>query len=215
MITHKFVTYTSIDTNGNLLLDEYELNLNISPNFGNYLIHRVIVRQQFLKNTSTAATKTRAEVRGGGCKPWKQKGTGRARAGSNRSPLWRGGGVCFGPKFKTQKFKLNKKERKLAFQTLLFNKRNDITILDGLSNYTTSFKTKNFLKICANCNINLNQKILLIIFEKTPFLEYSTQNIKNLKLMLSSNLNIIHLLKVEQIIITPAALKNIQEVYCD
>merc|ERR1712232_1200094 len=104
--------------------NENTLTLKIIDKSGNYLIHRDIVRHQLNKKQGTLSTKTRGEVRGGGRKPWRQKGTGRARAGSNRSPLWKGGGVIFGPKPKTIVKKLNKKERNLALQTLLYNKRN-------------------------------------------------------------------------------------------
>merc|ERR1712153_281954 len=96
----------------------------------NYLIHKDILRHQISKKQGTASTKTRSEVRGGGRKPWKQKGTGRARAGSNRSPLWKGGGVIFGPKPKTMQHKLNKKEFQLALRTLLYNKKNNLFVFD-------------------------------------------------------------------------------------
>ena len=89
-----------------------------------------ISRHQSNRRQWTVSTKTRSEVRGGGRKPWRQKGTGRARAGSNTSPLWKGGGVIFGPKPKQINFKLNQKERKLALQTLLYNKRNVISIIN-------------------------------------------------------------------------------------
>ena len=115
--------------------NNYEIKLNrVAEESGNYLIHRDILRHQLSQKQGTVATKTRSEVRGGGKKPWQQKGTGRARAGSSRSPLWRGGGVIFGPKPKTTKLKLNKKERRSALQTLLYNKRDNI-IVHGDINY--------------------------------------------------------------------------------
>ena len=115
MTVQKIVKYNQQD-------GELEFKLNVLEDSGNYLIHRDILRHQLSQKQGTVATKTRSEVRGGGKKPWQQKGTGRARAGSSRSPLWRGGGVIFGPKPKTTSLKLNKKERKLAVQTLLYNK---------------------------------------------------------------------------------------------
>merc|ERR1712194_59481 len=103
-------------------------------------IHRDIIRHQLNQKQGTLSTKTRGEVRGGGRKPWNQKGTGRARAGSNRSPLWKGGGVIFGPKPKIIVTKLNKKERSLALQTLLYNKKNNVIVIEDLENTMTESK---------------------------------------------------------------------------
>ena len=124
MTVQKFVTYTVLDTDGQVLSEEQKLELSVVEVSGNYLLHKDISRHQSNRRQWTVSTKTRSEVRGGGRKPWRQKGTGRARAGSNTSPLWKGGGVIFGPKPKQINFKLNQKERKLALQTLLYNKRN-------------------------------------------------------------------------------------------
>ena len=98
MTVQKFIKYNSLDINGQVLNDEHQIELNVLEKSGNYLIHKDVLRQQISKKQGTASSKTRSEVRGGGRKPWRQKGTGRARAGSNRSPLWKGGGVIFGPK---------------------------------------------------------------------------------------------------------------------
>ena len=97
-----------------------------------------------MQKQGTTSTKTRSEVKGGGKKPWRQKGTGRARAGSNRSPLWKGGGIIFGPKPQQNILKLNKKERKLALQTLLYSKRNNILVIEDLESKMTETRTKNF-----------------------------------------------------------------------
>ena len=153
--------------------------------------------------------------RGGGKKPWQQKGTGRARAGSSRSPLWRGGGVIFGPKPKTTNLKLNKKERNLALQTLLYNKRNTISIIGELESVIDQPKTKAFCEICKNYNLDLNQKILLVVGKKTTPLKLSTQNLKNVELISASNLNTLSLLKAKQILLTPLAVNDIKEIYCD
>lgn len=215
MTVQKFIKYTQIDTTGKQLSSEQELKLNVLDESGNYLIHKDFVRQTNTKRQRTVSTKTRSEVRGGGRKPWQQKGTGRARAGSNRSPLWKGGGVIFGPKPKTVSLKLNKKERRLALQTLLYNKKNSILIIKDLEDKLIETKTKNFLEICKNCQINLNQKILVIVSKKTVSLKLSTQNIKNVELILASNLNTFSLLKAKQILITPLAINDIKEIYCD
>jgi large subunit ribosomal protein L4 len=166
MTVQKFITYTPFDINGNQLDVNHEITLNVSETTGNYLLHRDLVRHFSSKRQGTVSTKTRSEVRGGGRKPWQQKGTGRARAGSNRSPLWKGGGVIFGPKPINRSLKLNKKERQLALRTLLYNKKNNILIIENLETELTEPKTKNFLKICQNCSVNLDQKLLVIVSKK-------------------------------------------------
>ena len=98
MTTQKFITYTPLDINEKQLSDSHELKLSVLENSGNYLLHKDVIRHSSSQTQGTTSTKTRSEVRGGGSKPWRQKGTGRARAGSSRSPLWKGGGVIFGPK---------------------------------------------------------------------------------------------------------------------
>ena len=152
MTVQKFIKYTPLNINGKKLDSIQELKLNIVEKSGNYLIHRDLIRHQSSKRQGTVSTKTRSEVRGGGRKPWRQKGTGRARAGSNRSPLWKGGGVIFGPKPKTVSLKLNKKERRLALQTLIYNKKDSILIIENLEKEITEAKTKNFFKICDYCS---------------------------------------------------------------
>jgi large subunit ribosomal protein L4 len=215
MAIQKFIKYTPLDITGKSLTSTQELTLNILEESGNYLLHKDLLRHSSLKRQGTVSTKTRSEVRGGGRKPWQQKGTGRARAGSNRSPLWKGGGVIFGPKPKLISFKLNKKERRLALQTLLYSKRNNIVIIENLEDEVKEFKTKSFLTICKNCQIDTNQKILLVVSKKTAALKAATQNLKNIELVLASNLNTFSLLKAKQIILTPLSINDIKETYCD
>jgi len=215
MTIQKFIKYIPLDVNGKQLDQSHELKLNVLENSGNYLLHKDLLRHYSSQRQGTVSTKTRSEVRGGGRKPWRQKGTGRARAGSNRSPLWKGGGVIFGPKPKKVFLKLNKKERRLALQTLLYNKKNNIVIIENLENGIDEPKTKKFLKICQDCNINLEQKILVIVSKKTIPLKLSTQNLKNIELISASNLNTLSLLKAKQIILTPLAINDIKEIYCD
>ena len=215
MTIQKFITYVPLDINGKQLNSNCELKLNVLETSGNYLLHKDFLRHSSSQKQGTASSKTRSEVRGGGRKPWKQKGTGRARAGSNRSPLWKGGGVIFGPKPKKILLKLNKKEHRLALQTLLYNKRNNILIIENLENEISEPKTKNFLKICKNCSIDLNQKILVIVSNKNISLKLSMQNLKNIELISASNLNTLNLLKAKQIILTPLAINYIKEIYCD
>ena len=215
MTVQKFIKYTPLDITGKPVDSTQELELSVLEKSGNYLLHKDLLRHQNSQRQGTVSTKTRSEVRGGGRKPWRQKGTGRARAGSNRSPLWKGGGVIFGPKPKTISLKSNKKERRLALQTLLYNKKNDILIIENLETELTESKTKNFLKICDNCSVNLNQKILVIVSKKTVPLKLATQNLKNVELISASNLNTFSLLKAKQIILTPLAINDIKEIYCD
>ena len=199
MTVQKFIKYTPLDITGKELDSTQELELSVLEKSGNYLLHKDLLRHQNSQRQGTVSTKTRSEVRGGGRKPWRQKGTGRARAGSNRSPLWKGGGVIFGPKPKTVSLKLNKKERQLALQTLIYNKKNSILIINNLETELIESKTKEFLKICENCSINLDQKILVIVSKKTVSLKLATQNLKNVELILASNLNTFSLLKAKQI----------------
>jgi len=214
MTVQKFIKYNSLDINGQVLNDEHQIELNVLETSGNYLIHRDVLRQQISQKQGTVATKTRSEVRGGGRKPWRQKGTGRARAGSNRSPLWRGGGVTFGPKPKKTILKLNKKERRLALQTLLYNKRNQISVIENLETAIDTAKTQTFFNICKNCNVNLDQKVLVVVSKKTPALTLSIRNMKNVELVLASNLNTLSVLKAKQILLTPLAVNKIKETYC-
>merc|ERR1711966_477772 len=180
------------------------LSLSVLESSGNYLVHKDLIRHLLAKKQSTSSTKTRSEVSGGGRKPWRQKGTGRARAGSNRSPLWRGGGSIFGPKPKTIKNKLNKKERQLALKTVLAGKYSIMTTV-----------IKDFVNVFNNCNVNLNKKTLLIVDKKSKLLTLSSRNIKNIELSSASNLNTFSLLAAEQIVLTQSALSKIQEVYGD
>lgn len=216
MTTQKVIKYTSFDSDGKELIESnHSLPLNILEKSGNYLLHKDLLRHFTAQKQLTASTKTRSEVRGGGRKPWRQKGTGRARAGSNRSPLWRGGGVIFGPKPKKKTLKLNRKERQFALQTLLFSKKKNSVIIEDLETKILEPKTKNFLTICKNCEIDLNQKILVIVSKKTKSLKLSTQNLKNIELISASNINTFSLLKAKKILLTPMAINDIKEIYCE
>nr|YP_010198443.1 ribosomal protein L4 [Gracilaria pachydermatica]UAD86859.1 ribosomal protein L4 [Gracilaria pachydermatica] len=178
-----------------------------------YVLHRALT-QQLIKNRN-AQTKTRSEVRGGGRKPWKQKGTGRARAGSNRSPLWRGGGVIFGPRTKKQKKKINKKEKQLALRILLENKFKNTIItenfIDKLDKPSTKTIVNNLKKYHLDTNIKNN--ILIIVSSKSDNLYLSTRNLKNVELLNANHINILSLLKANQIIINKDALNIINKTY--
>jgi len=215
MTITKSINYTILNIKGQIFKEANNFNLNILQKSGNYLIHKDISRHKILSKQNTASTKTRGEVRGGGRKPWKQKGTGRARAGSTRSPLWKGGGVIFGPKPKNLTFKLNKKERKLALQTLFYNKRNELIIINNLETSILTSKTKLLIDLLKNCFVPVTEKILLVVAEKTDFILNASSNIKNITLILASNLNTMSLLKNKHIILSTSALDIIKEVYCE
>ena len=121
----------------------------------------------------------------------------------------------FGPKPRTTSLKLNKKERNLALQTLFYNKRNNISVIGELESLINESKTKAFCNICKDYNLDLNQKILLVVSKKTTPLKLSTQNLKNVELISASNLNTLSLLKAKQILLTPLAVNDIKEIYCD
>lgn len=207
-----------IDKNGQILKNHSETTivLSVSKNSGNYLVHKEILRQFITNKQSISSTKTRGEIRGGGRKPWRQKGTGRARAGSKRSPLFTGGGTVFGPKPKQINYKLNQKERYLTRKTVLVSKYPVMTaVINNLENTLQVSNTKALLRIFQNCNIDLSKKTLIILEKTSKSLKFSSRNLKNLKLILASNLNTLSLLAAEQIILTPAALLRIQEIYGD
>lgn len=214
MAIQKIIKYNSISINGESLNNEYSLNLKILDNSGNYLIHKLITNSKTISKQRTASTKTRGEVRGGGRKPWRQKGTGRARAGSTRSPLWRGGGVTFGPRPTKKILKSNKKERSIALQTLLYNKRTETFLFENLENKDLLPKTKNFINICEKWNISSDEKLLVIVSEKTLPLKLSTKNLKSVELISACHLNINSLIKAEKILLTPLALNIIKDFYC-
>jgi large subunit ribosomal protein L4 len=210
---NKSIIYNSLNSDGNLLDKKYKFETKINYQTGNYLLHKTIVRANYLIRQNTVSTKVKSEVRGGGRKPWKQKGTGRARAGSNRSPLWKGGGVIFGPKPKVTTFKINKKERQLTLQTLLYNKRSSIIIVENLENNINKPNTGCFLQVCKKCKLEIDQNILVIVDKKSTNLKLSIQNLQNVNSILFSNINSYQLLKAKQIIITPTALFKLQQIY--
>jgi large subunit ribosomal protein L4 len=213
MAIQKFVTFNTLNKYEQIASKDCTISLKILENSGNYLIHKDILRHQILKKQGTLSTKNRSEVSGGGRKPWKQKGTGQARAGSNRSPLWRGGGVIFGPKPKSVTFKLNKKERNLSLQTLLYNHRKNIYIIP--EHFLTVTKTKNLVLKLKSLDVNLNKKILFVVSKKTNNLFLSLRNLPNVDFILASNLNTFSIFESHKIIITLPALNDLKEIYCD
>ncbi len=180
-----------------------------------HIVHRALVRQLANARQGTASTKTRAEVRGGGRKPWRQKGTGRARAGSIRSPLWRGGGVIFGPKPRDYSQKMNRKERRLALRTAFQSRVEDLVVVQDFTAEFSRPKTKDLVTALSRWDVDLGKRVVLLTDEFNENLYLSGRNIANLTLMGATNLNIHDLLAADKIVATEAAIAKITEVYID
>lgn len=178
-----------------------------------HVVHRALVRQLANARQGTASTKTRAEVRGGGRKPWRQKGTGRARAGSIRSPLWRGGGVIFGPKPRDYEIKMNRKERRLALRTALASRGEDLIVVEDFADQLSRPKTKELVAAIARWGVETEAKVLLILPERTGNIYLSARNVAKLQVIAADQLNVYDLLNADKIITTASALEKIQEVY--
>lgn len=178
------------------------------------LIHRVYLTQ--LKNSRkyTASTKTKSEVRGGGRKPWKQKGTGNARAGSTRSPLFVGGGVIFGPKPRIVNKKVNKKEKRLAITSALYlKKQNFVFFKEDSINNLTEIKTKSILTMLSSLNVKADSKILFILTKPNRNFWLATRNLKNIEVTTVNCLNLKQLLHTNQILLSEQALSLINLNY--
>lgn len=180
-----------------------------------HIVHRALTRQMNNARQGTASTKTRAEVRGGGRKPWRQKGTGRARAGSIRSPLWRGGGVSFGPKPRDYSVKMNRKEKRLALRTAFQSRAVDLIVVEEFVEQFPRPKTKDLLAAMTRWGIELDTKVLLILPEKQETVYLSGRNVATLQVCLADSLNVYNVLAADKIVTTPSALAKIQEIYSD
>ncbi len=191
---------------GEISLKEDIFNAKINK----YLVHQVIKRHLAEKRRGTASTKNRGEVRGGGAKPWRQKGTGRARAGSNRSPLWVGGGVVFGPTPREYSYSLPKKMKTSALKSVLSDKvkNKEIIVLDRLS--LEKNKTKEMAEILKN--LNARRKPLIIIEKEDKIIEQATRNIEGAKVMPVYKLNAYDLLNHGELVFTKEAINQIREV---
>ena len=178
-----------------------------------HIVHRALVRQINNGRQGNASSKTRAEVRGGGRKPWRQKGTGRARAGSIRSPLWRGGGVIFGPKPRDYTTKMNRKERRLALRTAFQSCTGSMVVVQDFANELAQPKTKEMIAAISRWGVDADAKILMITAEKDETVHRSVRNVPNIKLIGATSLNIYDILYADHLIVTASALEKIQEVY--
>ncbi len=186
-----------------------ETVFGIEPN--THVLHEAVVMQQASLRQGTHKVKTRAEVRGGGRKPWKQKGTGRARQGSIRSPQWKGGGIVFGPTPRSYGYKLPKKVRRLAIKSALSSKvlDNDIIVLDQLS--LAQPKTKEFAAILKNLNVDRKALVVTTAFDENVAL--STRNIPGVKFLSAEGLNVLDVLVYDKLIITKEAVSKVEEVF--
>jgi large subunit ribosomal protein L4 len=172
------------------------------------VLHLVVKWQLASKRSGTASTKTRGEVRGGGKKPWKQKGLGRARAGSNRSPIWRGGGITFGPKPKDWSFSVPKKVRKQAVKSALSLKlsQDELFVVENFD--LKEIKTKQISDFMNKFELN---KCLILVDDLNENLVKSSRNIKNVKVLRNEGVNVYDLLKYKNLIITKSTVEKVQE----
>ena len=177
------------------------------------LIHRAVLRQLANKRQGTVSTLTRSEVRGGGRKPYKQKGTGRARQGSIRTPLRPGGGVIFGPKPRSYNLDMNRKERRLALRTALMSRVNDIKAVEDFGSTLDQPKTSEIINGLSRLGIEKTEKVLVILDSPSDVIKKSINNIKNVKLIAADQLNVFDILNANKLVLGQSAINKIQEVY--
>lgn len=191
---------------------DLELNesiFGIKPN--EKIVHTALVNYMANQRQGTANTLTRSEVSGGGRKPWRQKGTGRARQGSIRAPQWIKGGIALGPKPRDFSYRINKKERQLAIKSVLSSKvlENNLVVVDKLD--LKEIKTKNMVKALEN--LKVEGKTLIVLPEKNENVQKSARNIEGVKTSLTSTINIHDLLNYNKLILTVDSVKKLEEVY--
>lgn len=191
---------------------EIELNdsiFGIEPN--QYVMHAVVVNYLANQRQGTQSTKTRSEVSGGGKKPWRQKGTGRARQGSTRAPQWRHGGIALGPKPRDYRYTLNKKVRRLALKSAFSTKvqDNNLIVVDSID--VEGFKTKTIVEMLKS--LGVEGKALIVLADKNDNVYYSTRNIPGVEATLTNTLNVYDILNHDKFIIVKDAVAKLEEVY--
>ena len=192
-------------------VDKLELNDSVfGVEINEHLVHMAVVAQLANKRQGTQSAKTRAEVRGGGRKPWRQKGTGHARQGSTRSPQWTGGGVVFAPKPRDYSMKLNKKEKAGAMKSVLTSKVNEekFIVLDEFK--LDEIKTKKFVEVMNNLEVS---KALVVTKDNDQNVVLSAKNVPDVKTALTNTINVYDILKYDTVVITKDAVAAIEEVY--
>ena len=193
-------------------VEELELSESIfAAEISEYAVYEVIKNHLANRRQGTQSAKTRAEVRGGGRKPWRQKGTGRARQGSTRSPQWIGGGVVFAPKPRDYSYSVNKKVRRLALKSVLTTKVNEgnLIVLDALE--MNAPKTKNFIAMLSA--VNAGKKALVVTAENSPNVVKSGRNIPGVDITFVNTLNVYDIMRHDSLIITKEAVRKTEEVY--
>ena len=175
-----------------------------------HLVHMAVVSQLANKRQGTQSAKTRAEVRGGGRKPWRQKGTGHARQGSTRSPQWKGGGVVFAPKPRDYSIRMNRKEKSLAIKSALTSRviAEKLMVLDQFG--FDEIKTNKMNEVLTNLKVN---KALIVLDKKDENVTLSARNIPNIRTVLTNSINVYDILKYDTLVITKDAVAQIEEVY--
>ena len=192
-------------------VDKIELNDSIfGVEINEHLVHMAVLQQLANKRQGTQKAKTRSEVRGGGRKPWRQKGTGHARQGSTRSPQWTGGGVVFAPTPRDYSFKLNKKEKRAALKSALTSRvvENKFVVVDELK--LDEIKTKKFVEVLKNLNV---EKALVVLNDMDEKVIASAANIPTVKTAQTNEINVYDILKYDTVVVTKDAVKTIEEVY--
>ena len=192
-------------TNGEVSLNEAVFG--IEPN--NAVVFEAVMMQRASMRQGTHKAKTRTERRGGGRKPWRQKGTGRARAGSTRSPIWVGGGIVFGPTPRSYGYSLPRKQRRLAIRSVLSQKVLDdaLVVVEGL-NFEAP-KTKDFKEVLSN--LKVNEKVLIVLESDNENTYLSARNIPNVKVIDEHNVNVLDVINADRVLITQAALSTVEE----
>ena len=175
-----------------------------------HLVHMAVLQQLANNRQGTQKAKTRSEVRGGGRKPWRQKGTGHARQGSTRAPQWTGGGVVFAPVPRDYSFKINKKEKRAALKSALTSRvqENKLIVVDELK--LDEIKTKQFAQVMKNLNV---EKALVVSNENDQNIVMSAKNIPTVKVAQTNTINVFDILKYSTVVVTKAAVATIEEVY--
>ena len=189
---------------GEIDLDDLIFNREVK----NYVLHEVVRQQRAARRNGTASTKTRKDVRGSGAKPWRQKGTGRARAGTRKSPIWRGGGTTFGPKPRDYSFKLNRKVKQQAVAMALSARyqEGNLVVLDDFT--LEAIKTKEFVSIMEVLELN---NALIVVDSENEELSKSSRNVPGYKVMKTDGVNVYDILLHEKLVLLQPAVERLEE----